>query len=82
MPPSLPEIDQSKPVFEQPLFRKFAVSRVDGSDQPGGKHEGCALFVLDIDHDPFAKPALLAYADACEATHPHLAADLRKKANS
>ncbi len=41
------------------------------------KHERCRYFVLDLDHDAFAAPALLAYADACAAEYPALAADLR-----
>ena len=74
---ALPERDQSKPAEEQGLFRKFVVHRVDGSDAPGGKHHGCRYFVLDVDHDPHAVEALAAYANACEATHPELAKDLR-----
>lgn len=31
--------------------------------------------------DPFAKAALLAYAEACASTDPKLAADLRRKLN-
>lgn len=61
----------------QGLFQKFEVRRTDGSSEPGGKHEGCEYFVLDTDHDTHAKVALAAYADACEATHPLLARDLR-----
>ena len=63
----------------QGLFQKFEVRRADGSSEPGGKHEGCEYFVLDTDHDPFAPAALRAYADACEATHPLLARDLRER---
>lgn len=63
----------------QGLFQKFEVRRTDGSSEPGGKHEGCEYFVLDTDHDPFAPAALRAYADACEATHPLLARDLRER---
>ncbi|KAF1043466.1 DUF3310 domain-containing protein [Xylophilus sp.] len=74
---NLPERDPSKPAENQGLFHKFEVRRVDGSDAPGGKHHGCVYFVLDIDHDPYAVPAVLAYADACEATHPLLAENLR-----
>ncbi len=59
------------------LYGKFIVRRVDGTDGPGGKHDGCQYFVLDLSHDPFAGPAALAYADACEAEYPQLAADLR-----
>lgn len=61
----------------QGLFQKFEVRRTDGSSEPGGKHEGCEYFVLDTDHDTYAKVALAAYADACERTHPLLARDLR-----
>lgn len=63
------------------IYNKFHVRRVDGSTRKGKKHELCDFFVLDITHDPYAKPALLAYADACETTHPMLAADIRKKIN-
>ena len=71
-PTALPERDPSKPAEAQGLFHKFNVTRTDGSDQPGGKHHGCAYFVLDVDHDPHAKPALQAYAVACAQSHPHL----------
>lgn len=63
------------------IYRKFLVSRTDGSSRVGGKHETCAYFVLDWHHDPFAVPAALAYAKACEVTHPALAADLRQMAD-
>lgn len=76
---ALPDRDQSKPAEQQGLFRKFVVSRTDGSDAPGGKHHGCRYFVLDVDHDQHASAALSAYATACEATHPALAKDLREK---
>lgn len=59
------------------IYRKFEVRRTDGSSEPGGKHEGCAYYVLDLEHDPFALPALEAYAAACEATLPDLARDIR-----
>lgn len=64
---------------DSPIYHKFNVSRTDGTDQPGGKHDGCAYFVLDLTHDPAAKHAVLAYADAVEATHPVLAADIRAR---
>lgn len=63
----------------QGLFQKFEVRRTDGSSEPGGKHEGCEYFVLDTDHDEFAGAALAAYANACQATHPLLARDLRER---
>lgn len=74
---NMPERDAIKSDEQQGLFRKFIVRRVDGSDQPGGKHHGCSYFVLDVDHDPHARAALAAYATACEASHPNLARDLR-----
>lgn len=76
---TLPERDPSKPAEAQGLFRKFDVCRVDGSDAPGGKHEGCEYFVLDVDHDPHAPAALRAYAEACKDTHPQLSADLQNR---
>lgn len=67
------------PDIGQGLFQKFEVRRTDGSSEPGGKHEGCEYFVLDTDHDEFAAAALAAYANACQATHPLLARDLRER---
>lgn len=60
------------------IYNKFDVRRTDGSSEHGGKHHDCEYFVLDITHDPFAIPALSAYADSCEHDYPHLAHDLRK----
>lgn len=66
------------PEAEQGLnLNKFTVKRTNGSSEPGGKHEHCTFFVLDIQHDPFAEAALEAYAKACEAKYPHLARDIR-----
>lgn len=62
------------------LYRKFNVSRTDGSSEPGEQHDGCEYFVLDMTHDPLAKPAILAYADACEKDgYVVLAQELRGK---
>lgn len=58
------------------VYRKFKVTRTDGSHRRGGKHEGCAYFVLDLTHDKFADAALRAYAKACEKEFPELARDL------
>lgn len=58
------------------LYRKFTVRRTDGTDAPGQKHDQCTYFVLDMDHDKHAIPALRAYAKSCKASHPHLARDL------
>lgn len=73
---ALPERDVSKPAKQQGVFRKFEVSRVDGSDHPGGKHHGCEYFVLDVTHDQHAKAALAAYAEACKETHHELSCDM------
>jgi len=58
------------------LYDKFHIERMDGSSEPGGKHEDCEYFVLDLTHDPHALPALKAYADSCRVDYPLLAADL------
>ena len=73
----LSERDPNEPAVTQGLFKKFEVKRLDGSDDPGGKHHGCEYFVLDLDHDPYARAVLLAYANACWTTYPKLAHDLR-----
>lgn len=78
----IPERDLSKSAEQQGLFRKFIVQRVDGSDQPGGKHYGCRYFVLDLDHDPHAAAAMRAYAQECATTHPKLSADLMREFGS
>lgn len=62
------------------LYNKFRVERTDGKDAPGEKHHGCQYFVLDATHDPFAIPALRAYAEACKQTYPHLAIDVQRLA--
>lgn len=62
------------------IYGKFRVQRVDGKDAPGERHHNCRYFVLDLNHDPHAKPAMAAYADSCEAGYPALAADCRKEA--
>ena len=43
---------------------KFVVRRADGRSRKGEKHAGCQYFVLDLNHDPMALPALRAYAKA------------------
>lgn len=60
------------------IHNKFNVRRTDGSSSPGRKHEKCAYFVLDLEHDPYAIPALKAYAEACKDKLPDLARDLCK----
>lgn len=63
------------------LYNKFNVERVDGKSDIGEKHFGCRYFVLDADHDPYAKAALLAYADACQEEFSLLAFDVRALAD-
>lgn len=58
---------------ERGLYRKYFVTRVH---DPEGKHKDCKYFVLDLDHDPHALPALIAYIESCEGEYPVLAADL------
>lgn len=53
---------------------KYRVERIGGTPH---KHDDCSYFVLDLQHDFFAGPALLAYADACKNAFPQLAFDLR-----
>ena len=62
------------------LYEKFRVERTDGASAPGGKHENCEYFVLDLTHDPYAAPALVAYATAAQAKYPLLATDLMSAA--
>lgn len=59
------------------LYDKFEVLRTDGRDNEGEKHFGCRYFILDLNHDPHARVAILAYANSCEADYPRLARDLR-----
>lgn len=76
-----PEANRSQKMSDKGrgLYEKFHVTRNDGSDQPGGKHDGCEYFVLDLKHDPHAKPALRAYAESCKEDYPQLAADLKAR---
>lgn len=57
---------------------KYIVTRLDGSSGPGGKHAHCPLFVLDLEHDPWADAAIKAIIEHCSPYAPLLAGDLRK----
>jgi len=57
------------------LYEKFTVIR---NEDPLGKHHECHYFVLDLDHDKFAKAALITYADLCRHDFPELAKDIRE----
>lgn len=61
------------------LYKKFIVTRSDGTSELGKKHEGCDYFVLDLTHDPFAFDALQRYAQACRHEYPLLADGLEEK---
>ena len=55
------------------LYRKYKVERLN---DPGGKHNDCDYFVLDLVHDKYAKSAIEAYANACIDEFPALSVDL------
>lgn len=63
------------------LYGKFYVERTDGKSAPGEKHHGCEYFLLDLNHDKYAIPALRAYAEHCQHEYPLLARDLFAKAD-
>ena len=62
------------------IYHKYFLSRTDGTDAPGQKHESCDYYVLDLTHDPYARPAIIAYGSACAIEFPQLSADLLAKA--
>jgi hypothetical protein len=64
---------------ERGLYEKFRIERIDGRSGPGKKHEHCDYFVLDLNHDPHAFPALEAYASSCAGEFPVLARDLMRR---
>jgi hypothetical protein len=47
---------------DQGLFAKFHVARTDGQSEPGGRHEGCCYFPLDLTCDPLAREVAMSYA--------------------
>ena len=59
------------------IYKKFNVTRTDGSDGPGCKHQDCDYFVLDLTHDPLSRYAIEAYAGhAARSGYQQLADDL------
>jgi hypothetical protein len=56
------------------IYKKYYVERLNDNQH---KHDGCTYFVLDLQHDKFSRPALRAYAKACEKKFPQLAKDIR-----
>lgn len=65
--------DESKPDELRGLYHKFNVYRVRDGKQAEPVYN---CFVLRIRRDPFAIPALRAYADACKEQYPSLAQDI------
>ena len=57
------------------LYGKYYVERINDKK---GKHKNCQYFVLDLVHDKYAYPALIAYREACKEEYPQLADDLFK----
>jgi hypothetical protein len=55
------------------LYQKFHVRRLSDTKR---KHLKCRYFVLDLDHDEHAIPALKAYIRSCADDFPALAKDL------
>lgn len=60
------------PDTDKGLYNKFEITRIDG--KPG--REDCQYFVLDLCHDPYARPALQAYIDALPNEYHLLKSDL------
>lgn len=54
------------------LNNKYLVERSDGQQRSEARY-----FVLNYAKDPYARAALLTYANECAQTHPTLASDLR-----
>jgi len=66
------------PDRERGLYSKFLVERMDV--EAAQRHRDCDFFVLDLNHDALAIPALEAYVKAARENGYHkLAADLQKK---
>jgi hypothetical protein len=59
------------------LQQKYWVDRIDERDRCGGDRVDSKYFVLDYVHDPYAIPALEAYAVACSDEFPNLSEELR-----
>lgn len=63
---------------ERGLYGKYIVQELDEVGELKAKqHEG-RYFVLKVEKDPFAIPAMKAYARACADEYPQLAADINE----
>ena len=66
--------DRDELEAERGLEARYHVTKIN---DPDGKHTDCRYFVLDPQHDPLARSALLGYAGACmEEGRDQLARDL------
>lgn len=70
---TLPADPGNAPDSQRGLYGKYAVTRLADYED---KHGTCPFFVLDIRHDPFARAAVVAYAEACQREYPFLSQDL------
>lgn len=70
---SIEDFEGQLPNEKRGLYKRYSVKKLD---DPTGKHNRCFNFVLDLTHDPYAIPAIRAYADACRGKYPVLARDL------
>lgn len=61
------------------FYQKYNVQRLNRLNDRTGRYDGCEFFVLDLDHDRYAKIALLAYAGACEEEFPLLSRNLLER---
>ncbi|WP_186155035.1 hypothetical protein [Burkholderia gladioli] len=59
--------------------RRYEARVADGSDTPPTAIRKTEFFVLDLTGDPHAPAAMAAYARACAATRPNLAADMLER---
>lgn len=57
------------------FYNKYYVERLNDDS---GKHDDCRYFVLDLNHDRHAIPALKAYIDSCRDDYHDLAQDLER----
>ncbi|WP_186169818.1 hypothetical protein [Burkholderia gladioli] len=59
--------------------RRYEARVATGSNTPATAIHRTEFFVLDLTSDPHAAPAMVAYAHACAATRPDLAADMLER---
>lgn len=57
------------------LYGKYHVRRLNDWRN---KHDHCRYYVLDLNHDRHAQPAIRAYIESCKNEYPRLALELTK----